>query len=259
MTYPSSYVELPDLANPKLGIEAVWTSVAERSGNHRVLPDGRCDIILKFCATARPISSLTVVVTGPTTRHRDVPVEPGVGFAGIRLRPSYFQSVLGLKPGLFRDRNLVGETAIEASPSLAELCGKADAPDELADRLVAFVRRRIAIGHSLPSPRTLHLLSAIHASSGRLMVKDIARMHGLSVRSVQRILFAATGLAPKPYARILQFHRALRLLRDHRLSPSETAFEAGYADQSHLTRAFKTMGGLSPARLPELTLVTLSD
>ncbi len=259
MKFPSSYVELPDRANPGLGIEAVWASVAEGSGHHRVLPDGRCDIILRFCATAGPISDLTVVVTGPTTRHRDVPVEPGVGFAGIRIRPSYFQAVLGLKPGLLRDRNLVGEAAIKACPSLSELCGKADSLDELPDRLVAFVRRRVALGRSLPSARTRQLLSALHASSGRLTVQDVARMHGLTVRTVQRILFDATGLSPKPYARILQFHRALRLLRDHRLSPSDTAFEAGYADQSHMARAFRELGGLSPARLSDVTLVTISE
>lgn len=103
------------------------------------------------------------------------------------------------------------------------------------------------------------ILSALHASGGRLPVQDIARMQDISTRTVQRIVRDATGLSPKSYARILQFHRALRLLRDHHMRPSEAASEAGYADQAHMTHALRDFGGLSPARLADVTLVTLGD
>ncbi|TCN34357.1 helix-turn-helix protein [Shinella granuli] len=84
-------------------------------------------------------------------------------------------------------------------------------------------------------------------------------MQDISTRTVQRIVRDATGLSPKSYARILQFHRALRLLRDHHMRPSEAASEAGYADQAHMTHALRDFGGLSPARLADVTLVTLGD
>nr|WP_246802694.1 helix-turn-helix transcriptional regulator [Ensifer sp. ENS02] len=84
-------------------------------------------------------------------------------------------------------------------------------------------------------------------------------MHGVSERTARRVLLRATGLTPKAFAAIIQFHRALRLLRDHHLSPADAAFEAGFADQSHMTRVFRRLGGFSPARLPEVTLVTISD
>lgn len=79
----SGYVELPEGADPLLGIEAVWLSLARQTSAHRVLPDGRCDIILRFAASTGPIKHISVSVTGPTTAHYDVPVEPGMGFAGI--------------------------------------------------------------------------------------------------------------------------------------------------------------------------------
>lgn len=91
--HPSRYTELSGGADPGRGIEAVWVSVADKASAHRVLPDGRYDIILRFCAKVSPINSITVVVTGPTTRHYDVVVEPGRGFAGIRLvRASFMPS-----------------------------------------------------------------------------------------------------------------------------------------------------------------------
>ncbi|MDP2733640.1 MAG: AraC family transcriptional regulator, partial [Hoeflea sp.] len=251
--------ELPAGADPLFGIEAVWLSLARQASAYRVLPDGRCDIILRFCTSAGPIKQLSVVVTGPTTAHYDVPVEPGMGFAGIRLRPGFFQRILGFKPVALREKTLVGDAAISACPALAALCTETATPETLPDRLIDFVRSRIGQDHAPLPGQTRRILSAFHASSGRLSVQDIAQLHGLTARTVQRIVLDATGLPPKSYARILQFHRAMRLLRDHRLRPSEAALEAGYVDQAHMTHALRRFGGLTPARLTDVTLVTLRE
>lgn len=256
---PARYSELLGQGDPKHGIEAVWASVSDRAGSHRVLPDGRCDIILRFDAAALPIKAVTPVITGPTSTYYDVPISVGMGFAGIRLRPGFLHSVLKIKPSVLRDKNLLGEAALMASPALSELCRPANSLDELLDRLAKFVRRRAAESAAYPPLETRQILSAFHASSGQLRVQDIAKMHGISARSVQRIVLDATGLPPKTYAQILQFHRALRLLKDHRLTPAEAALEAGYADQPHMTCMLRTMGGLSSAHLADITLVTISD
>ena len=98
---------------------------------------------------------------------------------------------------VLRDGNLVGEAAIGACPPLTDLCAEATSPDELPGRLVAFVQHRIAPGNALPPKQTLRILSALHASGGRLPVQDIARMQDISTRTVQRIVRDATGLSPK--------------------------------------------------------------
>ena len=74
MSPASGYVELPHGADPRLGIEAVWFSVAEQASTYRVLPDGRCDIILRFCTGMGRIEQISVAVTGPTTRQFDVAI-----------------------------------------------------------------------------------------------------------------------------------------------------------------------------------------
>jgi AraC-like DNA-binding protein len=181
------------------------------------------------------------------------------GLRVIGCAQDFFQYVLGFKPGALQGEALVGDAAIAACPSLKQLCADATTPDELPDRLANFVR--VQVGHKTKHQplHTRQILSAIHASSGRLSVRELAQMHKLSVRSIQRIVMDATGLSPKSYARILQFHRALRLLRDHRLRPSDAALEAGYTDQSHMTHALRSFGGLSAAGLGDVTLVTLGD
>ncbi|WP_104665251.1 helix-turn-helix transcriptional regulator [Ensifer adhaerens] len=252
------YTELPHQADAKAGIEAVWASVSPGEGTYRVLPDGRCDIILRFILNAAPVAELTPIVTGPTIGFYDVPLEPGSGFVGVRLRPGHFQRILGLQPIHLKGGALVGEAALDKWPDLAALCAPASDPQELADRLVRFVRRRGADSDVEIAALSRNIISALHASGGRLRIAELANMHGVSERTARRLLLHATGLSPKAFAAIIQFHRALRLLRDHHLSPADAAFEAGFADQSHMTRVFRRMGGFSPARLPDVTLVTIS-
>lgn len=259
MTSSAGYLELPHYAGHAVGFEAVWMSTSDRTGAYRVLPDGRCDIILRFDARRKPIMAATVVITGPTTRFYDVPLKPGMGFVGIRLRPGFFEKILGFQPGTLADGSLIGDDAFAALPALKALCEPAQDHDELAERLVTFVRNRANASRFEPAQIGTSVISAFHAAGGRLRVGDVAAMHGISERTVHRIVLKAIGLKPKAFAAILQFHRALRLLRDHRLSRAAAALEAGYADQAHMNRAFRRMGGFSPARLPDVTLVTLGD
>ncbi|WP_426240376.1 helix-turn-helix domain-containing protein [Pararhizobium sp. DWP1-1-3] len=259
MTLSSRYAERPELTDLNAGIESVWSSLSDRSGEYRVLPDGRCDIILRFQGGERPIREVTAVVTGPATGYYDVPIVSGMGFAGVRLRPGSFFKILGLEPASLRDRNLVGDAALGACPELAAICLPAVCREELLNRLIGFVHRRNAQSNYRLPPRTREVLGAFHASSGRLRIGEIARMHDIADRTVRRIMIEATGLPPKAFAQILQFHRALRLLRDHHLSPADAALEAGFSDQPHMNRVFRRLGGISPTRLPDLTLVTIRD
>lgn len=105
--------------------------------------------------------------------------------------------------------------------------------------------------------RSLALIDALHTGGGRLSVVDLAKMHGIDERTVRRDIKMSTGLAPKELSMVLQFHRALRLLRDVGLDPASAAAEAGYADQAHMTRVFRELGGFTPANMPEVTLANL--
>lgn len=257
MTLAARYTELSRLSDLNAGIESVWTSISDHEGSYRVLPDGRCDIILQFKPEKASALAPTAAITGPTTFFYDVPLEPGTGFVGIRLRPGHIQRILGLEPVTLKDRNLVGVAALQACPELAALCRPVKETNELLGRLINFVHNRSEVSDFRPSRLVSEVLSTFHASSGRLPVGDVAQMHGIGVRTIRRMLIGATGLSPKAFAGILRFHRALRLLRDHHLTPAEAALEAGFADQPHMNRVFRRMGGISPARLPAITLVTI--
>ncbi|HET9393187.1 MAG TPA: helix-turn-helix transcriptional regulator [Candidatus Rubrimentiphilum sp.] len=71
------------------------------------------------------------------------------------------------------------------------------------------------------------------------------------VRSFRRTY----GISLARFMRVLQMQRALNLLSDPVLSISTVAVEAGYSDQSHMTREFVRTYGVTPAVFRRLELV----
>jgi len=69
----------------------------------------------------------------------------------------------------------------------------------------------------------------------------------ISPRTLRRRCQDAFGYGPKTLDRILRFQRFLKLAREGREPRlAALAFEAGYADQAHLTREGRRLSGLSP-------------
>ena len=81
---------------------------------------------------------------------------------------------------------------------------------------------------------------------GRVLLKEVARECGLSVSHFSRAFRRTTGAAPYHWLMMLRVEAAREKLRDGRLSLSEVALACGFADQSHLTRVFTGMVGISP-------------
>ncbi len=82
------------------------------------------------------------------------------------------------------------------------------------------------------------------------VVDDVlrGRTQDLSLRSVQRRFLHATGLTYKAIQQIERARHALALLKSGIPIP-ETAYQAGYFDQPHLTRSLKLFAGQTPAEI----------
>jgi methylphosphotriester-DNA--protein-cysteine methyltransferase len=73
----------------------------------------------------------------------------------------------------------------------------------------------------------------------------------MSLRTMRRRFLFATGL---PYKVISQIERAKQAadLLERGVSLLDAAYQAGYADQSHMTRSLKHFIGYTPAHLARL-------
>jgi AraC-like DNA-binding protein len=113
-----------------------------------------------------------------------------------------------------------------------------------------------------PPPEVAEAWRLTTTAAGRLPVERIARLVGWSPRHLGERFRAEIGLTPKEAARVARFHRARRLLtarvaRGAPLDLAGLAVACGYYDQAHLTRDWRDLSGLPPARWVDAELVFL--
>lgn len=94
--------------------------------------------------------------------------------------------------------------------------------------------------------------------AGCVRIEDLARHVNLSRRHLGRIMNERLGIAPKRFARITRFDRAVQLGRTQPMVPwGRVALDAGYADQAHMTREFAEIGGIRPSDLRGAAAATI--
>lgn len=133
-----------------------------------------------------------------------------------------------------------GLPALEAETRLRALLARwvlrhADAPP--AVRPLRSEPRAVRLGRDLLEDRFAEDLS----------LAELAQAAGLSPFHFARLFQAAHGLPPHAYLNQVRVRRAKALLATP-MRLAEVAAEVGFADQSHLTRQFKRLTGLTPAR-----------
>lgn len=102
-----------------------------------------------------------------------------------------------------------------------------------------------------PTPRVHAAASAawrhIEGSCGLMSIGKIAHETGWSSRHLSARFVAEYGVTPKEAARLFRFDNARRLAASGR-PLAQIAESAGYADQAHLTREWRSFAGQSPTR-----------
>ena len=246
MPIPVGYHE--PLLTPRAArsVEAVWSYCADHSGSTTVLPDGRCDVILRF--NVHSDARAVPILTGPATAPYRVTYQNGDTWVGVRLRPHFGAALWSKRLVEMVDDVLRGEEVEKAQPAFAQIVSVPRHEDALRRALGSFVA-------ALPapiSPASLTMaLDALHTSGGRMPITKLADITGRSTRQLGRQFRASIGISPKTYSGLIQAHRALRLISKSGLSLSQIALEAGYADHAHMSRAVRQVSGFAPRDVPE--------
>lgn len=85
----------------------------------------------------------------------------------------------------------------------------------------------------------------------RVTLDGLCRHVGMSRAALLRTFARWKGITPYRYLEAVRVNRARELL-GRGLSPAQTALETGFADQSHFTRYFTQLSGLTPGAYREL-------
>lgn len=165
---------------------------------------------------------------------------------GIRLRPAGAYALLA-RPmrevcGLVVDlEDLLGAAARE----LADRCRDAATVAERFAVAAAWVSGRISRARGV-TPAVAWSAQQIERSGGAVSIAALRRETGLSKVRLTEDFRREIGVAPKRYARIVRFDRAVALLDADTAPLSGIALAAGYYDQPHMNAEFRALGGLTP-------------
>ena len=214
-----------------------------------VVPDGCVDVIW----TQRDI-----IVAGPDTRPVAAELPTDAVLVGARFHPGAALSWLGIPLNEILNsrlplREFWKSDVSRLADALFRLTDPAAIGHEIERTLVARLSRLGPIPQGVAFLRDAAFRN-LH--DGHLNIPEIAGHMGLSERTLHRRCTDVFGYGLKTLHRILRFQRFRNLALhsvDDRLV--EIAFEAGYADQAHLTREVRRLGGLTPAQY----LATLRD
>lgn len=213
-----------------------WLCRGNAQTRHMILADGAVDVVI-----ALEHGTPQIDVFGTTTTRVDVPLARGGQYLGIRFRPGQARHFVDVPAVELTDAHVPARDALDwRLDGVVDALPSEDVFARIDAILLAQIDRR--------SPARQPLDAALVAlARGSVSVHDAARASGLGLRQFERRVLAATGLAPKLFADIARFQRAAEALARTRHSLADIAAAAGYADQSHFTRAFTRFAGMPPA------------
>jgi len=230
-----TYREVDPPADLRGAVACFWTRRGD-GAPVRVLPDACVDIVLRLHQGA--------MVAGPDTTAWLSHARPGEVIVGARLLPGAGGAVLGVPLSEIRNQRVpLAELKLDRNLQLQDDAGPGDA----LELLVAVITRLVT--ERPPDPAVQAAVVRLCDSGQRIDL--LAPELGFSERQLRRRFQTAIGYGPKTLQRVLRLRRLLAraVAGDAATDLARAAYEAGYADQPHLTRECRTLTGLSPRQL----------
>lgn len=194
----------------------VWRHTTQSAGGALILPDGCVDLIGYQPPGERPRWKLSSLVD----RARQVPSPVGQRYAGYRLQPGARVNAAELL------KAIEGLELDDTPGALERLDDATNMDDRVREALQALANERDLLGTQ--------------------------RQLGVSERSLQRLISAATGRPPLYWKRLARLRHAARALGG--CEPlAHVAADHGFADQAHMNLEFQRWLGFTPAQVQRQT------
>lgn len=177
-----------------------------------------------------------LLFAGPDTAASLVPSSSDAVTWGLRLAPGVAHALLGMPVDELADRRVELHELVRLDAATLDAASH-DPAAALGQAVVELWTRASPDAAALRLARSLD-----QAARAGLSVRDIAKLHGLSERTLRRVSDRVFGYGPKTLAAIHRLQRALRYSRAGS-SHGEVAALARYADQSHLARETRRLTG----------------
>lgn len=167
------------------------------------------------------------------------------------LEPPAMRALLGVPAGELGHRTVALEELM--GPDAARLAERLHAAPGAQARFAILDEVLLRLAARAPAPARPDLQRAwalLRASTGSIRVEALARALGCSRRHLANRFAEDVGVSPKVAARLIRFEAARARLGSVPLA--RLAAELGYADQAHLAREFRALGGAPPTAFPSV-------
>jgi methylphosphotriester-DNA--protein-cysteine methyltransferase len=223
-------------------LACTWTGQVGDDGGYTnaVLPDACIDIVW---------DGRRLFVAGPDTGPVETRRDPGSFVAGARFRPGHAPAFLTVPAAEITDQrvDLAEFWGASETERVHETLAGASTASDAARRLARAVDARV--NDAVTDGRVADEIARLATQED---ANGVAHSLGVTTRTLHRRCLQRFGYGVKTLQQVLRFRRFLELAERAPTEPlALLAADAGYADQSHLTRDCRRLAGLPPAVLLE--------
>jgi AraC family transcriptional regulator len=216
----------------------------------------------RYCRRQTQFGPFTIMFRPAGIPHQDEIGPRGLRFFEIELRPSWQKRLAECSSALDTARDdVAGGPLLWLGIKLFREIESSATPDDLTvESLLAEILAHAARARP-ESKRTPPWLSRIvdklkTEHCGRLTLSELAREVRVHPVHLSRVFRRCVGEGISEYVHRLRVRTACeRMLAPH-ASLAELSFSAGFADQSHFTRSFRKITGMTPAVFRSVLLRT---
>lgn len=195
--------------------------------------------------------SPTLVFNPAGTTHRDRFLDGKGSFLTVSLDPALLRGAEELQAAQEQATVLAAPTSVAAAFRIAReigRCGDVALLEAGAWEVLASLQRAATRTPRALPPWAHQAYDAVMdmAADSHLRIADLAATLGVHPVHLARVFRQAWGYSPGDLLRWRRVEQASGLLRRPSLAMADVALTVGFADQSHMSRAFQAQYGMTP-------------
>lgn len=215
----------------------------EKPFSYCVVADGCIDIYFELK------NSRESYVMGFCKKYTEFQLGRNFDYVGVRFLPSMFPQLFGVNASTLSNRDellrlILPETADYIESTFDEELPAGEVKKRFDDYFIRYLANK-NLGYDL---RFYRALSVILNKRG-LVDLETDLDTGISERQLRRLFEFYIGTSPKTFSQVVRFQRVLQAKPSSRgMKQDKLFFEAGYYDQAHFIKEFKTFYGITPGQ-----------
>ncbi|AMD00570.1 helix-turn-helix transcriptional regulator [Halomonas chromatireducens] len=225
----------------------------EPAGVELLHPDGAAGLLFNFGSALERDGERVgggCWVDGPKQRTARLAVRETLDLLGVRFLPGMVFPFVGEALSALVDGELTPGVALRRL-ELEALHEQLHETPDLSSRIAlleGYLLERLRRHEAPEVPALLASLGWLQRRHGQGSIAELVTELPFGQRRLERLFQLHVGLSPKRYARLQRVARSRELIKQGGVAASltDTAFAAGYFDQSHFIHDFKAVTGFTP-------------